>query len=163
MKKRLFFLLAVLLALPLAACGPKSSARDFYSMNKVPPGDITGTIWLGMTKDEVQAATYDIASHMEARVHYDKSTGQMTSVTSIVKYIHPVGVTWDMNREQVKAFYAKDPAVTVTEAPNLLTAAKTIDGTVYYARYVFYDDDTIKEINMTTDPSYDTLKFPGQS
>ena len=158
MKRLLLYVFLILLALPLAGCGRKSSPRDFYSMVREAAIEHPGTCWLGMTREEVFGAVWDMNSGNVARVRYQDDL--LASVTSMSQYIHPVGVTFEMTRDEVKAFYAKDAQVMVTEEANLLTFTKTIDGTVYYVRYVLYKDDTIKEINQTTDPELDEMQFP---
>jgi len=158
MKKPLLFLLAVLL-LPLAACGKAAPLpRDFYSMQTEPPKTDLGTMWLGMTQDEQQQATGYIRSDEEVRVRF--RDGVLKSMTSVVTYIHPPGVTFDMTPDGLKAYFAAMPDVTVTESPNLITAARTIDGTLYYMRAVYYNDGTMKELNVTVDPTIDPLVFP---
>ena len=162
MKKLIFWGLVTLVTL-LSAC-THSSPRDFYSMvssGNSPNGNVW-TIWLGMTKEEEFAATHGgINSDFEVRLRI--RDGIVKSLTSSSSCYYPVGLAWNMTRDDIKAFYAKDPGVAITDAPNLLTVTKTIDGTLYYIRIVFYDDGTIKEINQTIDPTIDTLKFPGQS
>ena len=153
------FVLVIMCLLPLTACdfSDRSLPRDFYSMQKDPPGEPVGTMWLGMTRDEQSAATGVFSDASEVRVRYvDNAFASMTSVTF---YIHPIGVTWDMAPDQIKAHYTKDPEVTITEESNLLTATKTIDDVTYYVRVVLYDDGVVKEINITNDPTLDELRF----
>jgi len=163
MKKLSVLLLALLLALPLTACGSKGSSRDFYSMRRADSGTTVAVMWLGMTRAEQETATNWLGNNQEVRVHYDGDT--LVSMTAIVSYFMPVGLTWDMTKDDIKAYYAKDPSVTVDDAstPNLLTDTKTIGGTLYTVRIVFYNDGTIKEMNQTTDPTQDALKFPNPS
>jgi len=162
-RKTLFLFLAAALLLPLAACGQRSSPRDFYSMAVDSPHVPVGTAWLGMTTDEMYPAVGSITNNQEVRTHL--VNGVITSMTAITSYCHPVGLTWDMSRDDIAAYYKKDPAVTVDTAsdPNMLTATKTIGGTLYYARIVFYSDGTVEQMNLTTDPSLDALKAPTQS
>jgi len=163
LRKLRMLLLAALCALPLCGCTEQSLPRDFYSMKKDVCGvEPVGTIWLGMARDVQIGAVGDLFNNLEIRCHYDQNN-TLISMTSIVTYCYPLGISWDMTADQIKAHYAKDPEVTLREDPNLLTFTKTIDGTLYYVRYVMYDDGAIKEINQTTDPTSDPLKFPGKS
>ena len=149
--------LAVLLML-LAACGKKSSPSDFYSMDF--DESTKGTIVLGMTQEEERAAIDNLYTRSNRIIRFRYVDGVLKSVSSTAHYFHPVGITWDMNREALLAHFAKDSEVMVTEEPNVLTATKTIDGTLYYIRIVVYDDGTIKEVNQTVDPSLDELLLP---
>ena len=159
MKKRLVLLLFALLILLLPSCGPSGTVRDFYSMERREPGQKEGVMWLGMTKDEQWAATgSDLSAGSMARVRY--RDGTLQSMTAISKFFRPLGMRWDMKRDDIKAIFAKDPEVTVTEEPQLLTAAKTINGIVYYTRVAFYDDGVIKLFNQTTDLSMDSMEMP---
>ena len=157
MKTFLTLALALLLLLPLAACGPKRSAEEFYSMVNAPGSEHEGTVMLGMKRNE--GITAYVRDDTGGRLRYDDND-ILVSDTSKTHMTHPAGVTWDMSKEEIIAYYAKDPQVTLTEAPNLLTFTKTIGDTLYYARYVLYDDGTIFQVNLTTDPTVDPMEFP---
>ena len=160
MRKWLFLALALLL-LPLSACGGGSSPRDFYSMVADEPHVPAGVAWLGMTTDEMFTAVGSITNNQEIRTHFEN--GVIASMTAITHYCHPLGITWEMSKDDLKALYAKNPAIGVSESPNMLTAAQTIGGTLYYQRVKFYDDGTIEQINETTDPGLDAMEAPTQS
>ena len=146
----------------LSACGGSApQPRDFYSMEQGEPAppENQGTIWLGMVKEEQEAAIGPVRDDIGGlRLRY--RDGVLKSMTAYTVQLHPVGLTFAMTQEEIKAYYAADPEVTITEEPNLLTATKTIDGTLYYVRVVFYNDGEIKEINQTVDPTIDELVFP---
>ena len=137
------------------ACGSSSTPRDFFSLKK----DDGGTVWLGITEEEQWTIIPSIETRSDHMLRVRYRDNVLKSITSVAHMYHPVGLTFDMTAPEIKAFYAKDPEVTVTEEPNLLTAAKTIDGTLYYVRVVFYNDGTVKEFNQTVDPSLDELQF----
>ena len=163
MKRFLVLLLAALFVLPLAGCGEQSLPRDFYSLHSATEQGVdVGTIWLGMTKEEQRAAIGDASGLVTLILKLGYVNDILVSMTGLTGVNHPVGITFDMTKDQIEAYYAKDPDVTVTEEPNLLTATKTIDGTLYYTRIVLWNDGTIKETNQTTDPSVYQLQFPKQ-
>ena len=154
LKKRLIILLSS--ALLLTACGGKGpQEKDFYSMTR---DDNGGIMWLGMTLEEQRAATGWQGNNKEVRLKFRDNL--LVSMTSVVTYFHPLGVTYDMAPADLSAYFAKDPAVTVTQGPNLLTAAKIIDGTQYFMRFVIYDDGTIKEITQAVDLTLDPPQYP---
>jgi len=161
LKKLLVLLLAALFVLPLAACGSKNAPQNFYSMVEEPTALVNnaeGTLMLGMKRGD--SVTGYVRDDITQKLRYD-ADNVLVSMTSYNKLVHPLGVTWDMTKDDVIAFYAKDPEVTLADAQaNPLVFTKTIDGTVYYARYVFYSDNTIFQTNQTTDPTVDPLSFP---
>jgi len=151
-----------LLFLFLPACA-QSSPRDFYSCT-INEGPVC-TIWLGMTSDEVTSAIsvnsnfYNDKTRTDI-IRFKWQDDILASFSCDSQRYQPVGIPFSSTRDEVLAHYAKDPAVTVAEQPNLLIASKTIDGTVYYVRYVLYGDNTIKEITVATDLTLDPPQMP---
>ena len=163
MKKLLLVFVTILFALPFSACGAKNAPQNFYSMvqdktTDDPANDHSGTMMLGMSRGDSYSAY--IRDDLIQRFRYD-ADNKLVSMTAKTKIMHPVGIDWTMTKDDIIAFYAKDPEVTYTEGDNnLMTFTKTIDGTVYYARYVLYNDGTIFQVNLTTDPTIDPMEYP---